>query len=62
MASPGHAAAPTEKEFEAKIEASQKFLADGGEPSRLPHANQLWMLVGFELFRTLGEQYECIET
>lgn len=55
-------ATPTEKEFEAKIEASRKFLADGGKPSRLPNANQLWMLVGFELFRTLGNRYECIET
>ncbi len=55
-------ATPTEKEFEAKVEASRKFLADGGKPSRLPNANQLWMLVGFELFRTLEQRYECIET
>jgi hypothetical protein len=55
-------ATPTEKEFKAKIEASRKFLADGGKPSRLPNANQLWMLVGFELFRTLEHRYECIET
>lgn len=55
-------ATPTEKEFEAKIEASRKFLADGGKPSRLPNANQLWMLVGFDLFRILERQYECIET
>src|SRR5207245_430551 len=55
-------ATPTEKEFEAKIGASRKFLADGGKASRLPNANQLWMLVGFELFRTLEHRYECIET
>jgi hypothetical protein len=55
-------ATPTEKDFQAKIEASRKFLADGGKPSRLPNANQLWMLVGFELFRTLRNKYECIET
>ena len=55
-------ATPTEEEFEAKVLASRKFLADGGKPSRLPNANQLWMLVGFELFRTLRRRYECIET
>jgi len=55
-------ATPTESEFQAKIEASQKFLADGRSLSQLPNANQLWMLVGFELFRTLRERYECIET
>ena len=55
-------ATPTEEEFEAKVAASRKFLAEGGKPSRLPNANQLWMLVGFELFRTLERQYECIET
>lgn len=55
-------ATPTEVEFEAKVQASRKFLADGGKPSRLPNANQLWMLVGFELFRTLSQRYECIET
>jgi hypothetical protein len=55
-------ATPTEDEFRAKVEASRKFLADGGKANRLPNANQLWMLVGFELFRTLGQRYECIET
>jgi hypothetical protein len=55
-------ATPTEEEFEAKVRASRKFLADGGKPSRLPNANQLWMLVGFALFRTLRRRYECVET
>jgi hypothetical protein len=55
-------ATPTEEEFEAKVQASRKFLADGGKPSGLPNANQLWMLVGFELFRTLRRRYECSET
>ena len=36
-------------------------LANGGEESRLPHANQLWMLVGFELFRRLRLEWECLE-
>jgi hypothetical protein len=55
-------ATPTEAEFRSKIETSRKFLADGGKTSRLPNANQLWMLIGFQLFRTLRQQYECIET
>jgi hypothetical protein len=55
-------ATPTEDKFREKVEQSRKFLTDGGKPSRLPNANQLWMLVGFELFRTLKQHYECIET
>ena len=27
----------------------------------MPHANQLWMLVGFELFRQLREIWDCLE-
>lgn len=45
-------------EIRAKAEA---HLAEGGEESRLPHANQLWMLVGFELFRRLRQEWECLE-
>jgi hypothetical protein len=55
-------ATPTEEQFEEKVQASRTFLAGGGKPSRLPNANQLWMLVGFELFHTLSQRYECIET
>jgi len=36
-------------------------LTAGGAVSRLPHANQLWMLVGFELFSTLANEYLCLE-
>jgi hypothetical protein len=55
-------ATPTEEQFRLKIEASRKFLADGGKQNCLPNANQLWMLIGFELFRSLGKHYDCIET
>ncbi|MGA3117873.1 MAG: DUF429 domain-containing protein [Syntrophobacteraceae bacterium] len=27
----------------------------------MPHANQLWMLVGFELFKRLRQEWECLE-
>lgn len=53
---------PSEDEFATKIQQSQMFLNEGGALSRLPNANQIWMLVGFELFRTLSGTYECIET
>lgn len=53
---------PTEAQFLDKVQQSRKFIEDGGAPSRLPNANQLWMLVGFDLFRVLGAEYECIET
>lgn len=46
------------------VEIRQKVaahLAAGGSEARLPHANQLWMLVGFELFRRLSRSYPCIE-
>jgi hypothetical protein len=46
------------KDIRAKASA---HLMEGGEESRLPHANQLWMLVGFELFRRLRQEWECLE-
>jgi hypothetical protein len=42
----------------------QKALAHleaGGSESRLPHANQLWMLVGFALFGRLRREWDCLE-
>ena len=35
-------------------------LSEGKPLNRLPHANQMWMLVGFALFRELG-RYDCLE-
>ena len=52
---------PSEGDFaviKTKVEA---HLAAGGSQSRLPHANQLWMLAGFALFRELAGLAECIE-
>jgi len=36
-------------------------LAARGSESTIPHANQLWMLVGFALFRRLRREWECLE-
>ena len=55
-------ATPTKEAFDRKLDECKTFLDQGGKVSRLPNANQLWMLVGFALFRALGERYECLET
>lgn len=44
--------------IEAKVRA---HLASGGSENRIPHANQLWMVVGFTLFEELSKLSECIE-
>ena len=52
---------PSVTEFEAIIAEAIRHLSTGGAENRIPHANQLWMLVGFSLFEVLGKRYECIE-
>ena len=52
---------PDTLQFTAIRAKAQAHLLNGGEESRLPHANQLWMLVGFELFRRLRKEWECLE-
>jgi len=55
-------ATPTRSQFHAKQRAARAYLAAGHPESGIPSANQLWMLVGFALFRVLGTAYECLET
>jgi predicted nuclease with RNAse H fold len=56
-------ATPSEAQFKEKIEEARLHLqSTPKEESRLPNANQIWMLIGFELFQKLGEKYKCIET
>ena len=45
-------------EIQAKAKA---HLAGGGAVATLPNANRLWMLVGFDLFRRLSKEWECLE-
>lgn len=52
---------PSHAEFSLIREKVEAFLVAGGAESKMPHANQLWMLVGFELFSTLEKHYECRE-
>lgn len=54
-------ATPSADRFGAIREKVAAHLAAGGSEARLPHANQLWMLVGFALFRRLARSYPCIE-
>lgn len=52
---------PDEVQFRSIIERVREHLEAGGAHNRIPHANQLWMLVGFALFRALRPHLKCIE-
>jgi hypothetical protein len=52
---------PSAIEFEGIRRKVQAHLQVGGAQSRFPHANQLWMLVGFALFERLRRDWECLE-
>ena len=54
-------ATPSVEEFGKIRDKARGHLDEGGSESRIPHANQLWMLVGFALFTALRQRYECIE-
>lgn len=52
---------PSAEGFERIKAKVQAHLESGGAVNRLPHANQLWMLVGFELFRAFSRLAPCME-
>ena len=52
---------PSTEDFVRIRDKAAAHLAKGGAESRLPHANQLWMLVGFALFQRLSREWECLE-
>jgi predicted nuclease with RNAse H fold len=54
-------ATPSRSEWEAIRHRVDDHLARGRTESTLPHANQLWMLVGFSLFERLERDVECLE-
>ncbi|MBA3341491.1 MAG: DUF429 domain-containing protein [Gemmatimonadaceae bacterium] len=54
-------ATPSRSRFADIRSRALDHLERGGTEARLPHANQLWMLVGFELFRHLEQEFDCIE-
>ncbi|MHA7880142.1 MAG: DUF429 domain-containing protein [Saccharospirillum sp.] len=52
---------PSAEAFEG-IKAKVRAHLKAGEPvNRLPHANQLWMLVGFELYQAFSRVAPCLE-
>lgn len=52
---------PTESEFAQIRQKVRMHLDSGGAENRIPHANQLWMLIGFRLFQRLNEIAPCLE-
>lgn len=52
---------PSADELVQIREKAAVHLRAGGAESCLPHANQLWMLVGFALFERLRHDWECLE-
>ena len=54
-------ATPSCRQFAEIRRKAGTHLAAKKPESQLPHANQLWMLVGFALFRELAAVADCIE-
>ncbi len=54
-------ATPSADEFTEIRRSAEAHLKWGGREACLPHANQLWMLVGFGLFFRLRKEWECLE-
>lgn len=53
---------PSAAEFEAKRQRALEHLTSGHKESHMPAANQLWMIVGFELFKILRQEgWKCLE-
>lgn len=52
---------PSEVEFSAILGKVARHLERRGGEDRIPHANQLWMRVGFALFAELSQLAPCLE-
>lgn len=52
---------PSVRDFRTIRRNVRRHLAQGGAENRLPHANQLWMIAGFQLFERLSDLAPCIE-
>lgn len=53
---------PTEHEFSAKRKEAAAHLQAGNPVASLPGANLWWMCIGFALFETLTDHWDCVET
>jgi len=54
-------ATPTRAQCESVVSEAKKHLEAGGSEARIPHANKIWMLVGFDLFEAISARWQCIE-
>ncbi len=54
-------ATPSASEFEGIRAKVAHYLSEGGAEDRIPHANQLWMLVGFAVFEAFARLAPCLE-
>lgn len=52
---------PSAQQFERIRTKVTDHLSAGGAVNRIPHANQLWMLVGFAMFTELSRLAPCLE-
>ncbi len=52
---------PDAQAFDAMRRDARAHLAGGGAVARIPGAFRLWMMLGFALFRELGQEWECLE-
>jgi hypothetical protein len=52
---------PSSADFVRIRQKAFAHLEAGGSEPCLPHANQLWMLVGFALFERLRREWDCLE-
>jgi predicted nuclease with RNAse H fold len=53
---------PTHAQFDAILERARSHLATGGDPTRVPFVNKLWMNAGVALFDVLRRDWPCFET
>lgn len=53
---------PAEHEFGEKRKEAANHLLSGKPVNSLPGANLWWMCVGFALFETLTDHWDCVET
>jgi len=54
-------ATPSAEDFERIRRKVRAHLEAGGSEGALPHSNQLWMLVGFALFKEMAKLAPCLE-
>jgi hypothetical protein len=54
-------ATPSAADFDFIHGKVKRHVTSGGTEDRIPHANQLWMLAGFAIFKELAEMAECLE-